>query len=99
VWQAYIVRRVVRLNRDGRFAEAVRRVDRDLPLFEKYVRTTASGKKLVAELKKLREAASRQWSEGSRKEVEVAMYQRAYCVADMRSAAPAAEAWCDLLPE
>ena len=46
-------------------------VDRDLPVFEKYSKNAVSGKKLVAELKKLREAASRQWSEGNRKEVEL----------------------------
>ena len=99
VWQAYIVRRIVRLNREGRFAEAVRRVDRDLPLFEKYAKNAVSGKKLVAELRKLREAASRQWSEGNRKEVELVMYKRAHGVADVRSAPPAAEAWSDLLRE
>ena len=89
VWQAYIVRGVVRLNLEGRYAEAVRRVDRDLPLFEKYAKYTTGGKKLVAELRKLREAASRQWSEGNRKEVELAMYQRVFYLAEVRSAAPA----------
>jgi Ca-activated chloride channel family protein len=88
VWQAYIVRRVVRLNREGRYAEAIKRLDRDLPLFEKYARNAASGSALVAELKRLREVASREWSEGRRKEVEVAMYKRNYGRVDARASAP-----------
>ena len=76
VWQAYIVRRIVRLNREGRYAEAIKRLDHDLPLFSKYAKNAASGPILTAELTRLREAASREWSEGSRKEVELAMYKR-----------------------
>jgi Ca-activated chloride channel family protein len=97
VWQAYIVRRIVRLNREGRYAEAIRRLDRDLPLFAKYARNAASGQVLVAELKRLRDAASREWSEGSRKEVEVAMHKRASSRVDARIAAP--QAWSDFLPD
>ena len=97
VWQAYIVRRVVRLNREGRYAEAIRRLDRDLPTFAKYARNAASGQALVAELKKMRAVASREWSEGSRKEVEVAMYKRASNRPDARSAQPAA--WSNQLPD
>ena len=61
--------------------------------------TMQNGKKLVAELRKLREAASGQWSEGNRKEVELVMHKRAYCLADVRSAPPAPGAWSDLLRE
>jgi Ca-activated chloride channel homolog len=88
VWQAYIVRRIVRLNREGRYAEAIKRLDHDLPLFSKYAKNAASGAILTAELTRLREAASREWSEGSRKEVEVAMYKRRYSSLDARSAKP-----------
>jgi Ca-activated chloride channel family protein len=84
VWQAYIVRRIVRLNREGRYAEAIRRLDHDLPLFSKYASNAASGPILIAELKRLREVASREWNEGSRKEVEVAMYKRTYNRVDAR---------------
>jgi Ca-activated chloride channel family protein len=91
VWQAYIVRRIVRLNREGRYAEAIKRLDRDLPLFSKYARNAASGPVLIAELKRLREVANRDWTEGNRKEVEVSMYKRTYSTADVRAAAP--EAW------
>jgi Ca-activated chloride channel family protein len=89
VWQAYIVRRIVRLNREGRFAEAIKRLDRDLPLFTKYAKHAVSGEILIAELKRLREFASREWNEGGRKEVEVAMYKLRYSRVDSRAAAPA----------
>ena len=96
VWQAYIVRRIVRLNRERRYDEAIRRLDRDIPLFAKYAQNAASGAVLVAELKRLREAASREWSEGSRKEVEVAMHKRTSNRVDARSTKPAD--WKDFLP-
>jgi len=100
VWQAYIVRRIVRLNREGRYSDAVRRLDRDLPLFTKYAEHAASGKTLIAELKRLRAAASREWNEGNRKEVELVMHRRAYSRDDVRSAPPVAPAaWSDLMPE
>lgn len=85
VWQAYIVRRIVRLNREGRYAEAIKRLDHDLPLFSKYAKNAASGPTLIDQLKRLRDVASREWSEGSRKEVEVAMYQRNYSRSDART--------------
>jgi Ca-activated chloride channel family protein len=91
VWQAYIVRRIVRLNRERRYAEAIRRLDHDLPLFSKYTKNAASGAVLIAELTRLREAASHEWNEGSRKEVEVAMYKRYYSKVDSRALKP--EEW------
>ena len=86
VWQAYIVRRIVRLNREGRYAEAIKRLDHDLPLFSRYASNALNGAVLIAELTRLREAASREWSEGSRKEMEVAMYQRTSSRRDARTA-------------
>lgn len=100
VWQAYIVRRVVRLNRERRFSEAIRRLDRDLPMFMKYAKHAASGERLVAELKRLRASANREWNEANRKEVELVMHKRAYGRMDERSAPPVlAAAWSDLLPD
>jgi Ca-activated chloride channel family protein len=86
VWQAYIVRRIVRLNREGRYAEAIKRLDHDLPLFAKYAAKAVSGPVLTAELERLRGVANREWSEASRKEVEVAMYQRTSSRSDSRKA-------------
>ena len=88
VWQAHIVRRIVRLNREGRYAEAIKRLDHDMPLFSKYAKNAESGPILIDELKRLRDVASREWSEGSRKEVEVAMYKRNSSRVDARSVKP-----------
>lgn len=100
VWQAYIVRRVVRLNRERRFSEAIRRQDRDLPLFSKYAKNAASGERLIAELKRLRASAHREWNEGNRKEVELVMHKRAYGRMDERLAPPVLAAnWSALLPD
>ncbi len=97
VWQGYIVRRICRLNREGRYSEAIRRLDRDLSIFAKYAENAASGEALIAELRKLRDAASREWNEGNRKEVEVAMYKRMSTRVDARSAPP--PDWSSFLPE
>ena len=100
VWQAYIVRRVVRLNREGRYSDAIRRLDRDIPLFAKYAANAESGARLVAELKRMRATAHKEWNEGSRKEMELVMHKRAYARLDARAAPPvAAEAWSELLPD
>ena len=96
MWQGYIVRRIVKLNRERRYAEAVQRLDRDLPLFSRYAQHAASGSTLVAELMKLRAAASREWDEGNRKEVEVAMHKRMTTRADARSGPR--QAWSSFVP-
>ena len=95
-WQAYLVRRIVRLNREGRYSEAIKRLDRNLPLFAKYAPYAKGGGALLAELQRLRDVADRDWNEGSRKEVEMVMYKRVRSVADARAAAPAQ--WTDELP-
>ena len=65
VWQAKIVRQIVQLNREGRYAEALKRLDLDLPLFTKYAERAADGVELIAELQRLRDVVNREWSEGS----------------------------------
>ena len=97
VWQAKIVRQIVQLNREGRYAESLKRLDMDLPLFTKYAEHAADGVELIAELQRLREVVNREWSEGSRKEIEVAMHKRAYSRLDARSQQPAP--WSASLPD
>jgi len=96
MWQAKIVRRVVRLNREGRFIDSIKRLDQDLPRFSRYAERAANGSSLVAELQRLREVANHAWSEGSRKEIEIAMHKRAYRKPDARSQQPTP--WSDILP-
>lgn len=96
MWQAKIVRRIVRLNREGRYSEALRRLDQDIPRFTRYAGRATNGRVLTAELKRLRESADREWNEGSRKEIEIAMHKRAYNRRDARSQERGN--WSDILP-
>lgn len=97
MWQAKIVRRIVRLNREGRYTEALKRLEQDIPRFARYAERAANGPALIAELRRLREAADREWNEGHRKEIEIAMYKRAYSRLDARS--EKRENWSDILPD
>ena len=73
MWQAAIVRRILQLNREGRFLEAQKRLDRDLPLFTRYAKAAVNGPTLIRELQEMRAVADREWSEGNRKEMQVHM--------------------------
>lgn len=96
MWQAKIVRRIVRLNREGRYSEALKRLDQDIPRFTRYAERATNGRVLTAELQRLRESADREWNEGSRKEIEIAMHKRAYSRRDARSQERGN--WSDILP-
>jgi Ca-activated chloride channel family protein len=96
VWQAKIVRRIVRLNREGRYSEALKRLDQDIPRFTRYAERATNGRVLTAELQRLRESADKEWNEGSRKEIEIAMHKRAYSRRDARSQERGN--WSDILP-
>ena len=97
MWQAQIVRRIVRLNREGRYSEALKRLDQDIPRFIRYAKRATNGAALTAELQRLKESADREWNEGSRKEIEIAMHNRAYSRRDARSAERGN--WSDILPD
>jgi Ca-activated chloride channel family protein len=97
VWQAYLVRHVVRLNRAGRFDAAVARLKRDLPHFKKYCAGLPGGPAMVAELRKMQKVADRDWNERGRKEMELAMYQRSSLIVDARSAPR--PSWDSYLPQ
>lgn len=88
IWQAAIIRRIVQLNRERRFAEAQKRLDQDLELFRKYASDAVSGPRLIEELEHMRRVVDREWGEGNLKEMQV-MFNR--CVTnrvDVRAAAP-----------
>jgi Ca-activated chloride channel family protein len=97
MWQAKIVRRIVRLNREGRHGEALKRLSLDIPRLARYAERAANGSSLVAELHRLQEAADKDLHEGRRKEIEIAMHKRAYSKRDSRSGQ--LENWSDNLPD
>ena len=98
MWQARIVRRIVRLNREGRYSEAMKRLNQDIPRFTRYAER-AHCRALTAELQRLRESADREWNEGSRKEIEIAMHKRAYSRLDARQSQEHKRNWSDILPD
>jgi Ca-activated chloride channel family protein len=97
MWQAQIVRRIVRLNRDGRYGAALKRLSSDIPRFARYAERAVRGSSLVAELHRLEQTANRDLREGRRKEIEIAMHKRAYSKPDSRS--EQRENWSDNLPD
>jgi len=92
------VRRIVRLNREGRYSEAMKRLNQDIPRFTRYAER-AHSRALTAELQRLRESADREWNEGSRKEIEIAMHKRAYSRLDARQSQEHKRNWSDILPD
>ncbi|MBX3589948.1 MAG: VWA domain-containing protein [Burkholderiaceae bacterium] len=83
-WQADIVRAAIRMNRDGRVREAAAWLMQQLRHFERYARDLPGGAALIDELQRTARRVMRPMHERSRKEIDLAMYQRVRLQADAR---------------
>lgn len=97
VWQSAMARRIIQLNREGRYEEALSYFRRKWPLFEKYCSGLPGAEGLVREAVRLRQAADKPWEERARKEVEIFHYKRARGDRDYRSRSHGA--WDAYIPD
>jgi Ca-activated chloride channel family protein len=87
-WQAEVLRRAVRMNRDGDRRAARHYLERELRWMERYARGVAAAAPLLAELVLMLRRVGEEWDERTRKEVFAASNQRSRGEADLRCAAP-----------
>lgn len=85
VWQADVVRQAIRMNRDGRVQDAAAWLLQQLRHFERYARDLPGGPDWIAELERTARRITRPMHERSRKEIDLAMYQRVRVQEDARS--------------
>lgn len=74
VWQSAIVRKAVKMNREGRLQELTKYVDYELKNFSRFCRDLPGTEELVKALDKMRTVADREWDERSRKSMEYTTY-------------------------
>jgi Ca-activated chloride channel family protein len=86
-WQAEVLQRAVRMNRDGDRRAARYYLERELRWMERYARGVEGAEPLLAELVLVLRRAEEAWDERTRKEVYAASYQRARGEDDLRCAA------------
>ncbi|MBL6082388.1 VWA domain-containing protein [Belnapia sp. T18] len=87
-WQAEVLRRAVRMNRDGDRRAARHYLERELRWMQRYARGLKAAEPLLAELVLLLRRVGEDWDERVRKEVYAASNQRARGEMDLRAAAP-----------
>ena len=87
-WQAEVLRRAVRMNRDGDRRAARHYLERELRWMQRYARGLAGAEPLLAELVLVLRRVGEDWDERTRKEVFAASYQRVHGEVDLRAAAP-----------
>ena len=87
-WQAEVLRRAVRMNREGDRRAARHFLERELRWMEPYARGVPGTETLVAELILVQRRISEEWDERTRKEVYAASYKRSRSESDLREAAP-----------
>jgi Ca-activated chloride channel family protein len=85
VWQGAVLRRAVRLNRQGNYGEARRLLEEELRYFERYCAGLPQTGPLVAEMRGALDDIARAWDEGRRKEVEVRGWKQTRQERDHRS--------------
>ena len=87
-WQAEVLRRAVRMNRDGDRRAARHYLEREQRWMQRYARGLKAAEPLLAELVLLLRRVGEDWDERVRKEVYAASNQRARGEMDLRAAAP-----------
>ncbi|TCZ54238.1 VWA domain-containing protein [Roseicella aquatilis] len=87
-WQAEVLRRAVRMNRDGDRRAARHYLERELRWMQRHARGLEGAEPLLAELVLVLRRVGEDWDERVRKEVYAASNQRARGEADLRAAAP-----------
>ncbi|MBP0447441.1 VWA domain-containing protein [Roseomonas sp. SSH11] len=75
-WQAEVLRRAVRMNRDGDRRAARHYLEREIRWMERYARTLPAAEPLLAELVLVLRRSEERWNERTRKEVYAASFRR-----------------------
>ena len=97
LWQSEVIRKAVRLNREGDYHEAIELLTDELRYFERYCEGLPGTAELVEQLRRMLGSVDRPWAERSRKEVELAHYKAATCQQDLRS--HARPSWDKYIPK
>lgn len=84
IWQSMIVKKVIRLNRNGRYEKAADYILRKMKSFQKYCQGLPEGPRLVAELERTAKRITRPMEERSRKEIHLAHYKMSRNQVDFR---------------
>jgi hypothetical protein len=89
-WQAAVLRKAVRMNREGDARAARYFIESELHWIDRYARDVPGAEPLLAELVLLLRRAEDEWSERTRKEVYAASYMRGRSEADRVVSSPRA---------